>query len=94
MEVLSPGVQHREETDRRAQTLRIGRDGEQRFRCGAKQDAIDLARILQRQPADLLRQRKHDVEVRDRQQFALPFGQPLARAMAWHFGQCRLRHEL
>ncbi len=38
---------------------------------------IDLARILQRQPADLLRQRKYNVEIWDRQQFGLPFGQPL-----------------
>ena len=80
MEVLPPGVQDRQKTDRRAQTFGIGRDREQCFRCGAEQDAIDLARILKRQPADLLRQRKHDVEIRDRQQFGFPFGQPLWRA--------------
>jgi hypothetical protein len=32
--------------------------------------------ILERQSANLVGQRKHDVEVRDRQQFGFPFGQP------------------
>ena len=80
MEVLSPGVQHSEEADRRAQTLGIGGDSEQRFRCGAKQDAVDLARILQCQAADLSRQRKDDVEVRDRQAVRLPFRPAIWRA--------------
>jgi hypothetical protein len=77
MEVLPPRVQHRQETDGRAQALGIGRDGEQRFRCSTKQDAINLAGILECEPTDLFRQRKYDVEIRDRQQFSFPFGQPL-----------------
>jgi len=46
MEVLPPGVQHRQETDGRAQALGIGSDREQRFRRRTEQDAINLARIL------------------------------------------------
>ena len=76
MEILPPRVQHREETDGRAQTPGIVRDREQRFRCSLKQDAINLARILECETSDLLRQRKYDVEVRGRQQFSFPFSQP------------------
>src|ERR1700722_13325102 len=77
MEGLPPRVQHRQETDGRAQTLGIGRDREQRFRRRTEQDAINLARILECESTNLLRQRKYDVEIRDRQQFSFPFGQPL-----------------
>ena len=76
MKVLPPGVQHRQETDGRAQTLGIGSDGEQRFRGRTEQDAINLAGILECESSDLLRQRKDNVEVGNRQQFAFPFGQP------------------
>src|ERR1019366_10454892 len=54
----------------------VGRDSEQCFRSGAEQDAIDLACILKRQPADLLRQREDHVKIGYRQQFGLPFGHP------------------
>src|SRR5580704_11322943 len=57
--------------------LGIGRDGEQGFRYGLEKDAIDLARILECQSADLRRQRKHNVEIRGRQEFSFPLGQPL-----------------
>jgi hypothetical protein len=77
VEVLPPGMQDREEPDRRAQTFGVGRDSEQRFRSGPEQDAIDLARILKRQTADLLGERKYNVEIGDRQQFGLPLCQPL-----------------
>ena len=76
VKVLSPGVKDGEKTDRRAQMLRIGRNREQGFRYRAEQDAIDQAHVLKRQAADLQRQRKYNVEVRDRQQFGLPVGQP------------------
>ena len=66
MEVLPPRVQHHQETDGRAQTLGIGRDREQRFRRRTEQDAINLARILECETTDLLRQRKYNVEVRGR----------------------------
>ena len=85
MEVLPPRVQHRQESDGRAQTLGIGGDREQRFRRRTEQDAINLARILERQPTDLLRQRKYDVEIRDRQQFGFPFGQPLGARQSLAF---------
>ena len=77
MKVLSPGVKNGEEADRCAQTLGITRNREQGFRYGSKQQGVDHARILQRQSADLLRQREYDVEIRNRQHLALPGRQPL-----------------
>jgi len=77
MEILTPSVEHSQKADRCAQTLRIGRDRQQRFRCRAEQGAVDLACILKRQSAHLLRQRKYYVEVGNRQQFGFPFGKPL-----------------
>ena len=85
MEILTPRVQHRQETDGCAQTLRIGGDREQRFRFSPKQDAINLSRILECEPTDLLRQRKYDVEIRDRQQFSFPFGQPFGTGQGLAF---------
>ena len=54
----------------------VSRNRKQRFRRGAEQDVVDLARILKCQPADLLRQRKHDVEIWNRQQFSPSCRQP------------------
>jgi hypothetical protein len=77
MQVLTPGVQHGEEADGSTEVPGIGGDGEQSFRSSLKQDVIDLSRVLKRQATYLLREREHDVEVRNRQQFRLPIGQPL-----------------
>jgi hypothetical protein len=63
VKVLSPRMKHGKKTDRSAQTFGIGSNREQRFRCGAKQNAVNLTRILQREPAEYLRQRKHNMEI-------------------------------
>ncbi len=77
MKVLPPSVKNGEEPDGRAQTLGIACNREQCFRYGLKQQRIDHTRILQRQSADLLRQREDDVEIGNRQHLALPGLQPL-----------------
>ena len=77
MQILTPGVQHREKADGGAQMLGIGGNGEQSFRSGLKQDGIDLSLVLKRQAADLLRKGEHDVEVRNGQELRLPLGEPL-----------------
>ena len=64
------------EPDRGTEAFRIGRNRKQRFRRGAEKDAINLARVLKRQAADLLRQREHNVEVRNRQQVGFSRCQP------------------
>src|ERR1700728_85795 len=77
MQVLTPGVQHGKEADGSAEVSGVSGDGEQSFRSCLKQDGIDLSRVLKCQAADLLREREHDVEVRNRQQLRLPIGEPL-----------------
>ena len=66
MQVLSPGVEHGEEADMGAEESGIGGGFEQSGCGGAKQDRVDLFRVLKRQPADLSGQGKHDVEVGNR----------------------------
>ena len=55
----------------------VGGDGQQSFRSSLKQDGIDLARVLKRQAADLLRKREYDVEIGNGQELRLPLGEPL-----------------
>ncbi len=83
MEVLAPGVKDGQKTNRGSHAVRVSRNREQRLRRCAEQNAINLSRILKRQHANLLRQRKDNVEVGDRQQFGLPLCQP-----------CGARHRL
>ena len=45
-QVLSPGMQHRQEADLGTQVLRIGRDFQQRLRSGLQQQAVEHPRIL------------------------------------------------
>jgi hypothetical protein len=71
-------VEHGEEADGSAEMSGIGGDGEQSFGSGLKQDGIDLFLVLKRQATDLLRKREHDMEIRNRQQLRLPFGEPLS----------------
>ena len=82
MEVLTPGVKHGQEADCRAQVLGVRRDGQQRLGHCPEENAVDSPGILQRQAGDLLRQGKHHVEILYRQQFGLPFGQPLGAGRA------------
>src|SRR5271169_3037854 len=46
MQILSPCVQHSKKADICPQALSVGRDGEQRLRCRAEQETVNLARIL------------------------------------------------
>ena len=96
MKVLSPGVQHAEEADLGAEVLGVGGDLQQRRRrwCGtADRRAVFL--FCRTSAISVVRQREDDVEVRDGQQLlCLRCASHLSRALVWHFGQCRFRHEL
>src|ERR1700693_3861747 len=48
-EFLTPGMQHAEEADFRAEMLWIASNFEKRFRTGAKQKIVDDLLVLQRQ---------------------------------------------
>ena len=76
-QVLSPGVQHTEEADFRAQMLRIGGDGAQRLRRRPEQDIVDHCLVLERDGGDQVRNREHHVEVGHVEQFCLTIFEPL-----------------
>ena len=76
-QVLSPGVQHAQKADLRAQVLRIGGDRAQRLRHRPEQDVVDHGLVLERDDGDLVRHREHHVEVRHVEQFRLTVLEPL-----------------
>ena len=72
----APGVQHRGEPDLDAQTLGIGRDGEQRLGGDLEQQPIDERLVRVGERADRRRQREDHVVILDRQQIRLPGLEP------------------
>ena len=76
MQILTPGVKHCQEADGGTQQPRVCCGFQQSSGGGVKEDVVNRFGILQRQPANLLRQCEHHVEIRDRQQFRLPLRKP------------------
>ena len=77
MQSLPPGMQHGEEADARAQVLRVGGDGDQRFGGGVEQDVVDDRFVLKGDGGQLLRDGKDDVEVFAVEQLGLALLEPL-----------------
>jgi hypothetical protein len=73
LEPLAPGVQDGDEADLGAEVPGIPPQRLERFRGGAKEQAVDEAFVLQSQRAERIRKREDDVEVGDVQQL-LPAG--------------------
>ena len=83
MEVLTPSVKHRQEADGGAQVLGVPCYRQHRLGHGLEENAVDSSGVLQRQGGDLLRQRKHHVEILlYGQQLGFAFGQPLGAGRA------------
>src|SRR3954451_8412362 len=82
LESLPPGVEHTEETNLRAQMLGIGRDLQQGFGAGLKEQLVDDLLIVERQPREFMRQGEHHVEIADVQQFLLPVRQPAVASVS------------
>jgi hypothetical protein len=78
VQVLAPGVEHREEADLGPEMLRLGRDRPQRLSRRSEQDGVDRRLVVEGDLGRRRRQGEHDVEVRHRQQLGLPCGEPLA----------------
>src|SRR4051794_22483741 len=76
LQVLAPGMEHRDEADLSTEVARIGGDRAQCFGCGPEQDGVDRCLVLESDFGGRRRQGEDDVEIRHRQQFVLPFGQP------------------
>jgi len=76
-QILSPGVQHTQEADLRAQMVWIGGDLTQRLRRRSEQDIVDDGLVLEGDDLDLRGHREHDVEVGHVEQFGLTVREPL-----------------
>src|SRR5450755_1946349 len=61
MQILTPGVKHCQEADGSTQQPRVCCGFQQSSRGGVKEDVVNRFGILQRQPANLLRQCEHYV---------------------------------
>ena len=75
-------MEHRSDAEIGPEVLRIGRDREQGVGRCSKQDAIDDRLVLISDIGNLLWQRKHHMEIRDRKQIGLACGKPFPRRCA------------
>ena len=82
LERLSPGVQHAEETDLRAEVLWLGGDLTQRLRGRLEQDVVDHGLVLEGDDLDLRRHGEHHVEVGRVEQFRSTVLEPLGSCEA------------
>ncbi len=85
LELSAPSMEDRHATDLGAQMLGIAGDIQEGLGHGAKEEAIEQARIVQDERAEVLGQGKNRVLVRRVQNFALAIGEPggLGHAMAF-----------
>jgi hypothetical protein len=81
VKILSPGVEHTQEADLRAEMLRIGSDFLQGCGAGAEQEIVDDLLVLQGQPRQLVGDCKDDMHIVDRQQFLAAPGEPLVASV-------------
>jgi hypothetical protein len=74
--LLTPGVQHGEEADFRAEVSGIASDFEKCFRTGVEQQIVDDFLILQGQWRELRRKCEDHMDVTRREKFSLTCGDP------------------
>src|SRR6187402_2816705 len=77
LEILSPRVEHAEETDLRTEVFRIGSNLQQRPGTGPEEKIVNNLLVLQSQPREFMRNREDHVNVLHRQQLCATFGEPL-----------------
>ena len=82
VQVLTPAVQHRDEADFGTKMLGIGSNPAQRLSRRFEQDRVDQGLVLKGDRRDLRRQREDDVEIGNRQEFALPRGKPFPAGLS------------
>ena len=92
--LLTPGMQHGEETKFRAEVSRIASDFEKCFRTGAEQQIVDDFLILQDQWRELRRKREDHMDVARREKFSLTCGDPAFAGRGLTLWECRLRQLL
>ena len=74
---LPPGMQQGHEADARAQVLRVGGDGGERFGGGVEQDVVDDGFVLKGDGGQLLRDGKDHMEIFAVEQLGLALLEPL-----------------
>jgi hypothetical protein len=85
VQLLAPGVQDGEAADLRPEMLGVPSDVLERLGDRAKEQTIEVARVLQRQRPEVVRQGKDHMDVGRIKDLILPGGQPrgLSRPMAF-----------
>jgi len=74
---LAPGVQHCEESDLRAEMLRVSRDGAQRLSASPEQNVVDDLLVLQGDGGDGLRHGEDHVKILGVEKLGSTVFQPL-----------------
>ena len=77
LKVLSPGMEHSEESDVGSEVLGIASQFEHRGGAGAIEQVVEQPLVLEGKSGQIMRQSEDDVEVRHGQQFSRTRGQPL-----------------
>src|ERR1017187_10252519 len=75
-EVLSPGMEHAEESDVGSEVFPIASQFEHRRGAGAIEQVVEQSLVLQCNSGQIMRQREDDVEIRNGQQFSRARRQP------------------
>jgi hypothetical protein len=83
--VLSPRVQDAEEADVGAKMFRVSSDLHKRLGHSMEQQAVEFGLVLEDERVQFMRQREHDMEVRDRQKFPLSGGDPTLTRLSLAF---------
>jgi hypothetical protein len=76
VELLAPGMEHRQAADVRPEMLRVPGDILERLRHGPKEEVIEHPRVVEAQGTEDMGQRKDDMDVGNVKHLALPSGEP------------------
>ena len=81
-QVLTPGMEHAEETDLGAQVIRTGGNFQESCSAGSKQKAVEKLLVVEEEKIQLVRKGKDQVHIGNIQEFPLAGGQPLPAGIA------------
>ena len=94
LKVLSPGMEHAEESYVGSEVLRIASQLEHGRGAGAVEQVVEQPLVLEGKGGQFMPQCVDDWKYGTGNSSAERAASHFARALPWHFGQCRLRHEL
>ena len=86
VELLAPRVQHGKAPNLRTEMLGVARDVLERLSDRAQEQAIEVARVLERQGREVMREGKDDMHVGGLEHLAFPGGEPRGLRGAMAFG--------